>query len=121
VLLFRGMKSIEGSLSDGLPSRNLDENIGRVALVRQVADVFLVSGGGSMVGVYAAPRLVSRSKGRDVVDSEWLVVLAVAGVVATLLGIAVGTVVSVCYFCGTLGSITACYWTIVSWLHLHWC
>jgi hypothetical protein len=74
-----------------------------------------------MIGVYTAPRLVSRSKGRDVVDSEWIIVLAVAGVVATLLGIAVAVVLSVCYFCGTLGSIWACYWTMISWLTFHWC
>jgi energy-converting hydrogenase Eha subunit A len=74
-----------------------------------------------MVGVYTAPRVVSRSKGREVVDSEWVIVLGVAAVVASLLGIAVAIVLSVCYFCGTLGSITACYWTMVSWLNFNWC
>lgn len=74
-----------------------------------------------MVGAYTAPRLVSRSKGRDIVDSEWVIVLAIVGIVATLLGVAVAIVLSVCYFCGTLGSISACYWTMVSWLNWNWC
>jgi H+/Cl- antiporter ClcA len=74
-----------------------------------------------MVNVYSAPRLVSRSKGRDVVDSEWVIVLGIAALVAAALGIAVAIVLSVCNFCGTLGSYTACYWTMVTWLWGYWC
>jgi H+/Cl- antiporter ClcA len=74
-----------------------------------------------MVDVYRAPRVVSWSKGREVVDSEWIIVLGVAALVAAVLGIAVMVVVSVCQFCGTLGSYSACYWTMISWLHGYWC
>ena len=74
-----------------------------------------------MVGVYAAPRLVSRSKGRDVVDSEWIIILGIAALVAAVLGIGVMIVLSVCQFCGTLGSYSACYWTMVTWLWGYWC
>jgi H+/Cl- antiporter ClcA len=74
-----------------------------------------------MVGVYSAPLVVSRSRGRDVVDSEWVIVLGVAALVAAVLGIAVMVVVSVCQFCGTLGSYSACYWTMISWLRGYWC
>ena len=74
-----------------------------------------------MVDVYRAPRVVSQSKARDVVDSEWIIVLGVAALVAAVLGIAVMIVVSVCQFCGTLGSYSACYWTIVTWLRGYWC
>lgn len=74
-----------------------------------------------MVNAYTAPLVVSRSQRREVVDSEWVIVLGVAALVAAVLGIAVMVVVSVCQFCGTLGSYSACYWTIVSWLHGGWC
>jgi H+/Cl- antiporter ClcA len=74
-----------------------------------------------MVGVYSAPLVLSRSRGRDVVDSEWVIVLGVAALVAAVLGIAVMVVVSVCQFCGTLGSYSACYWTMVTWLWGYWC
>ena len=74
-----------------------------------------------MVKVYSAPLVVSRSKGREVVDSEWIIVLGVAALVAAALGLALAVVLAVCNFCGTLGSITACYWTMVSWLNFYWC
>ena len=74
-----------------------------------------------MVEVYKAPLVVSWSKGRDVVDSEWVIGLAVAGVVAAALGIAVAIVLAVCNFCGTLGSYWACYYTMISWLRGYWC
>ena len=74
-----------------------------------------------MVDAYRAPRVVSWSKGREVVDSEWVIVLGVAALVAAVLGIAVMVVVSVCQFCGTLGSYSACYGTMISWLRGYWC
>ena len=74
-----------------------------------------------MVDVYRAPLIVSSSKGPGAVDSEWPIVLGVAAIVAALLGIAVGVVVSVCAFCGTLGSVGACYNTMTSWLQGYWC
>jgi uncharacterized membrane protein len=74
-----------------------------------------------MGNVYAAPLVLSRSKGREVVDSEWVIVLGVAALVAAVLAIAVGVVVAVCNFCGTLGSYSACYSTMISWLRGGWC
>jgi H+/Cl- antiporter ClcA len=74
-----------------------------------------------MVSVYSAPLIVSRSKGRDVVDSEWIIVLGIAALVAAVLGIAVMIVLSVCQFCGTLGSYSACYWTMLTWLWGYYC
>ena len=74
-----------------------------------------------MVNVYRAPRVVSWSKGREVVDSEWIIVLGVAALVAAILGIAAGVVVAVCNFCGTLGSYSACYSTMIHWLRGGWC
>jgi energy-converting hydrogenase Eha subunit A len=74
-----------------------------------------------MVGVYSAPLLVARSKGRAVVDSEWVIALGVAALVAAVLGIAVMIVLSVCQFCGTLGSYSACYWTMLTWLWGYYC
>jgi hypothetical protein len=65
--------------------------------------------------------MVSRSKGREVVDSEWIIVLGVAALVAAVLGIAVAIVLAVCNFCGTLGSYWACYNTMISWLRGGWC
>jgi hypothetical protein len=74
-----------------------------------------------MVAVYRAPLVVSSSKGPRAVDSEWPIVLAVAAVVAAILGIAVAVVLAVCTFCGTLGSINACYNTMLHWLRGGWC
>jgi hypothetical protein len=74
-----------------------------------------------MVGVYSAPLVLSRSRGRDVVDSEWVIALGIAALVAAVLGIAVAIVLAVCQFCGTLGSYSACYWTMVTWLWGYWC
>ena len=74
-----------------------------------------------MVDVYRAPTVLSWSKGRDVVDSEWVIGLAVAGVVAAILAIAVSVVIAVCAFCGTLGSVSRCLSTMWSWLQGGWC
>ena len=74
-----------------------------------------------MVSVYSAPLVVSRSQGLDVVESEWVIVLGVAALVAAVLGIAVAVVLSVCAFCGTLGSYWSCYWTMVTWLEGYYC
>jgi uncharacterized membrane protein len=74
-----------------------------------------------MVGAYTAPLIVSRSQGRDVVDSEWIIVLGIAALVAAVLGIAVAVVLAVCSFCGTLGSYSACYWTMLTWLWGYYC
>jgi hypothetical protein len=74
-----------------------------------------------MVNAYAAPRVVSWSKSREVVDSEWVIALAIAGVVAAILAIAVSVVLAVCAFCGTLGSVSACLWTMETWLWGWWC
>jgi hypothetical protein len=115
------MKSIEKSLSEELQLRILDENIAPVALVPPRSPTFQSSGGGSMVNAYAAPLMVSWSKGRDVVDSEWVIALGVAALVAAALGLALALVLSVCNFCGTLGSYWSCYWTMVTWLMGYWC
>ena len=74
-----------------------------------------------MVDAYRAPLIVSASKGPGAVDSEWPIVLGVAAVVAAILGIAVAVVLAVCNFCGTLGSINACYNTMIHWLGGGWC
>lgn len=74
-----------------------------------------------MVDVYRAPLVVSRSKGRDVVDSEWVIALGIAGLVAALLAIDVAIVLAVCNFCGTLGSYRACVWTMITWEMGYWC
>ena len=74
-----------------------------------------------MVDVYTSPHVVSWSKRQEVVDSEWVIALAIAGVVAAILGIAVAIVLSVCAFCGTLGSISACLWTMTTWSWGWWC
>jgi hypothetical protein len=74
-----------------------------------------------MVDAYTAPRVVSRSKGRDVVDSEWVIVLGIAALVAAALGLVLAVVLSVCNFCGTLGSYWSCYWTMVTWSWGYWC
>jgi uncharacterized membrane protein len=74
-----------------------------------------------MVDVYRAPRVVSRSNGRDVVDSEWVIALGIAALVAAVLAIEVGVVLAVCNFCGTLGSYRACLWTMITWSWGYWC
>jgi len=115
------MKSIEKSFSEELQLRSRDETIAPVALVPPGRRRFHASGGGSMVNVYTAPLVLSRSKGREVVDSEWIIVLGVAALVAAVLAIAVGVVLAVCNFCGTLGSYWACLGTMISWLRGGWC
>jgi len=86
-----------------------DKPIGPADLARK--------GGGSMVNVYAAPRLVSLPAAPASVENE----IQIAILVAAVLGIAVLIVLSVCNFCGTLGSYWACYWTMVTWLWGWWC
>ena len=115
------MNSIEKSLSDRLRAVNLDGRMGQVALVHAVAEVFQAIGGGRMINGYTSPYVVSWSKRQEVVDSEWVIALAVAGVVAAILAIAVSVVLAVCAFCGTLGSISACLWTMTTWLWGWWC
>ena len=68
------------------------------------------------VGIYRAPE-IQALPGKESVDSEW----GVAGVVAAILGIAVSIVLAVCGFCGTLGSVSACYNTMTTWLQGAWC
>jgi len=70
-----------------------------------------------MVNAYAAPRLVSLPAAPAAVDNEW----GVAVIVAILLGIAAAVVYAVCWYCGTLYSWQACFWTIYWWIQGYWC
>ncbi len=70
-----------------------------------------------MVNAYAAPRLVSLPAPSEAVENEW----GVAVIVAILLGIAAATVYAICWYCGTLYSWQACFWTIYWWLLGYWC
>ena len=70
-----------------------------------------------MVNSYAAPKLVSPPASVAPVENE----IAIAALVAAILGIYVAIVLAVCNFCGTLGSLWACYWTMVTWSWGWWC
>ena len=65
-----------------------------------------------MVNAYAAPRLMSLPAVPASVGNE----IAIAALVAAILGLALMLVLAVCNFCGTLGSWWTCYWTMVHWI-----